>query len=480
MRLTEALLIVENENSWKDQIKGGRADKNKPSDFDDDAMKVGIKHELEHTDDHKKAAEIAMDHLAEDPKYYEKLKKIETNEDFSVVEGDDQFVDYAQGQRHPLLQQKRDELKKALEFLTKTLDANGTPQMKRISDELKGIENLPTDQIQAKLSSAHELLHKAKRDLAKPLPAGVQLSPDQKSNFERMKGDSKAIGDALLAMPAMFKISSELARGDKSDKGLWATKINGYVDDKSGDFVRKGTTTYPAGQEPPVKMSKKDAEAQATASRVDQRIKPMIRPQGNDPFASKGPVKPTLSPDRLAKVGPQIRKKQESAWHEAANLFESPSGIWETLAESLNETIPNGLDFKKSFKKASKALQKTGIPGIAAGTQVPKTPKPPPKPSPMRATGAADGDPFKASTNAEVYSTAGQEGQAGSGDYILYKTLGAGGRYIALFVAHEAPHKTRSLGDFSSRSEAIDAALHDHDKNAAGIGEQKEEEGSEE
>jgi len=36
----------------------------------------GIKVELEHTDDIYIAREIAMDHLAEDPDYYNKLKKI--------------------------------------------------------------------------------------------------------------------------------------------------------------------------------------------------------------------------------------------------------------------------------------------------------------------------------------------------------------------------------------------------------------------
>jgi hypothetical protein len=40
----------------------------------------GIKVEMEHTDDKSKASEIAMDHLAEDPKYYSKLKKIEGKE----------------------------------------------------------------------------------------------------------------------------------------------------------------------------------------------------------------------------------------------------------------------------------------------------------------------------------------------------------------------------------------------------------------
>jgi hypothetical protein len=39
----------------------------------------GVFVELEHTGDHQKAREIAMDHLTEDPNYYIKLKKIEEN-----------------------------------------------------------------------------------------------------------------------------------------------------------------------------------------------------------------------------------------------------------------------------------------------------------------------------------------------------------------------------------------------------------------
>jgi hypothetical protein len=40
----------------------------------------GLKIEMEHTSNKKIAKEIAMDHLVEDPKYYSKLKKIESNE----------------------------------------------------------------------------------------------------------------------------------------------------------------------------------------------------------------------------------------------------------------------------------------------------------------------------------------------------------------------------------------------------------------
>jgi hypothetical protein len=44
------------------------------------SLNNGIKVELEHTNDKEIAKEIALDHLYEDPKYYEKLKKIEEDE----------------------------------------------------------------------------------------------------------------------------------------------------------------------------------------------------------------------------------------------------------------------------------------------------------------------------------------------------------------------------------------------------------------
>lgn len=60
-----------------DQIPGGKADDKKPEDFDQDQLHEGAKHEMEHTKDLKLAREIAMDHLVEDPHYYQKLKKVE-------------------------------------------------------------------------------------------------------------------------------------------------------------------------------------------------------------------------------------------------------------------------------------------------------------------------------------------------------------------------------------------------------------------
>lgn len=45
-------------------------------------LEKGIKVEREHTKDKSKAKEIAMDHLSEDPKYYQKLSKIENKENY--------------------------------------------------------------------------------------------------------------------------------------------------------------------------------------------------------------------------------------------------------------------------------------------------------------------------------------------------------------------------------------------------------------
>lgn len=61
----------------EDQIPGGLADTKTAKDFNPAALKKGIAVELEHTTDAKIAKEIAMDHLTEDPKYYDKLEKIE-------------------------------------------------------------------------------------------------------------------------------------------------------------------------------------------------------------------------------------------------------------------------------------------------------------------------------------------------------------------------------------------------------------------
>ena len=60
-----------------DKIHGGLADKKEPKDFDEHQLRMGIKIEMEHTDDKWEAMEIAMDHLVEDPQYYTHLIAME-------------------------------------------------------------------------------------------------------------------------------------------------------------------------------------------------------------------------------------------------------------------------------------------------------------------------------------------------------------------------------------------------------------------
>ena len=63
----------------EDRIAGGLADEYNPSDFDREQIAKGIKIEMEHTDDPIIAREIAMDHLVENPKYYDELEKMESS-----------------------------------------------------------------------------------------------------------------------------------------------------------------------------------------------------------------------------------------------------------------------------------------------------------------------------------------------------------------------------------------------------------------
>lgn len=69
-----------NKSEHIDKLHGGKADKKKPSQFNQKDLEEGVSHEMEHTNDRTIAQEIAMDHLTEDPSYYKKLKTIEKSD----------------------------------------------------------------------------------------------------------------------------------------------------------------------------------------------------------------------------------------------------------------------------------------------------------------------------------------------------------------------------------------------------------------
>lgn len=60
-----------------EMIPGGLAEGKPDSDFDPEQLMEGMKVEMEHSGDPKKAREIAKDHLSEDKNYYKKLAKME-------------------------------------------------------------------------------------------------------------------------------------------------------------------------------------------------------------------------------------------------------------------------------------------------------------------------------------------------------------------------------------------------------------------
>ena len=71
MKNIKSFIEFVNEN----KIIGGRGDNINELDVDQEEFEVGKTVELEHTDDINISKEIALDHLAEDPKYYSKLFK---------------------------------------------------------------------------------------------------------------------------------------------------------------------------------------------------------------------------------------------------------------------------------------------------------------------------------------------------------------------------------------------------------------------
>ena len=90
--VVSTLSNIKNNMKENEILQGGLADKKSLHDLArkhkikdiselEKQLKIGMKVELEHTNDKKKAKEIAMDHIFEDPKYYDKLSKIEAKED---------------------------------------------------------------------------------------------------------------------------------------------------------------------------------------------------------------------------------------------------------------------------------------------------------------------------------------------------------------------------------------------------------------
>lgn len=76
-RVVDILTLGMFPGGHKEKIVGGLGDNAACSAFNPVELKKGIAVEREHTSDPEIAAEIAKDHLTEDPEYYKKLEIME-------------------------------------------------------------------------------------------------------------------------------------------------------------------------------------------------------------------------------------------------------------------------------------------------------------------------------------------------------------------------------------------------------------------
>lgn len=76
--------IVEYKARIKELTKDIKYNNTPDSEFDKDELALGIKTEMEHTDNKEEAESIAKDHLQEDEKYYTKLVKMEAKDESPV------------------------------------------------------------------------------------------------------------------------------------------------------------------------------------------------------------------------------------------------------------------------------------------------------------------------------------------------------------------------------------------------------------
>lgn len=82
--------LAQDKEQVGDTLPGGLADDKSPHEFDPEQISMGIKVEMEHTDDPMTALEIAMDHLAEFPDYYTRLDAMEKEAKKEHGDGEDE------------------------------------------------------------------------------------------------------------------------------------------------------------------------------------------------------------------------------------------------------------------------------------------------------------------------------------------------------------------------------------------------------
>ena len=177
----------------KNTIKGGKADKMTVKDIADKfkvsvdkieaQIKKGVKIEMEHTDDKKRATEIAMDHITEFPDYYDRLIKMEKS-------AEKEFERVNESQRNLIKRLLREEIEEG--SLARTLGTLGMAASTLASPSASAMHNDPL-----KIEKSDKL--------------GVSKNADGSyTSIAKTDGPTKEISKELAISKAKVQIASAL------------------------------------------------------------------------------------------------------------------------------------------------------------------------------------------------------------------------------------------------------------------------------
>lgn len=214
----------------REKVKGGLADGLKDSVFNKNNIRKGMKVEREHTSDPAIAREIAKDHLKEDPKYYQKLEKIEKKA--SAHRGNNMFtkgftkVAVSMGWiKNKTISGTMRRLEKTKNLDFKKLEAAGKRGDARVA-------NLPKGQLEKAQNGSTQFMSLAKgtrsafrkniRDTSKALPKAQPQAQPKAQPKAQAPAKGKVTGAKTQPSKSTSKKQSKSPRRSNStEQGFW-------------------------------------------------------------------------------------------------------------------------------------------------------------------------------------------------------------------------------------------------------------------
>ena len=232
----------------KDKIKGGLADKKKPSNFDAKSLKQGKKVESEHTEDKSIAQEIAMDHLTEDKQYYKKLKEVEKKDMIEITADGKQEI--VEGNEPLKLKKKWKDLKKGLNNLDSIMDLAAAQQPEEQPQPEEGEEQMDPEAMDQEQPMDDEAVENTSPE-------------DDESTQPEMEEGDESMDDEIPEDDEQSEEQPEEGGGDEDSeqKIIQALKDEGYGDPEIAYIVH--------GHHSPTYDESKEAKAHATYAMAD-------------------------------------------------------------------------------------------------------------------------------------------------------------------------------------------------------------------